>query len=473
MGDPTVLNVEALVNPTPITSSDKKGLGARILEVGGPELAKQLSGFERPKTGEVRPTPGYNVVAPTILHTIGPRYSDHYMTAAENALHNCYRSAFDYCVEHRIRTLAIPPIHSLHRQYPTLLGAHIALRTLRCLMDVRPSALQRLVLCFDPNDNENLDTYYALMKLYFPRNEQEEAAAVDQLPDFKGNEFGETIMLERQVRIQASFSDEHRSSTYGTSGTNSGRDGGVSSSWSSSSSVITSSSSSTPPYHDDSIFRRDLNSFPSSMMYMSAYKDDERRKQSGVSPSGPSAPGFEDLYTQYLAIANTANLSQVSQLGIVYHAGNDRYGRPIIIIVGCRIPNDHKLHDLVFLYYIKFMDKFADSPYVLLYIHTNVSSKKKPPISWFRKVYSIMDGKYSRSLVSVHVLHPTFWLKVVEKLVSVFMSADAIISKIVYYERLIDLCTQLRLIPRLPNDILQYDAAINGPMPPQFEETLK
>lgn len=463
MGDPTVLNVEAVVNPTPITSSDKKGLGVRILEVAGPELAKHLSALERPKTGEVRPSSGYNIVAPTILHTIGPRYSDHYITAAENALHNCYRSALDYCLEHHISTLAIPPIHSLHRQFPTLLGAHIAIRTLRCIMDVRPTALRRLVLCFDPADNENLDTYYALMKLYFPRTEQEEAAAIDQLPEFNGNEFGETIMEERQVRIQATFMDERNSRGEKATGHSHGEGEG---------NISSSSWSSAASQSDDTFAKKDKDSFPSSMRSMSAYKDDERRKQFGT-PASASNLAFEDLYSQYLALANTTDLSLVSQLGMFYQAGTDRHGRPLIVIVGCRIPNDHKLHDLVFLNYIKFMDHFADSPYVLLYIHTNVSSKKKPPIAWFKKVYSIMDGKYSRSLVALHVLHPTFWLKVVEKLVSVFMSADSIIDKITYHERLVDLCLQLRLVPRLPNDILQFDTAENGPLPPNLEDSFK
>jgi hypothetical protein len=79
-----------------------------------------------------------------------------------------------------------------------------------------------------------------------------------------------------------------------------------------------------------------------------------------------------------------------------------------------------------------------------------------------------MDAKYGQSLVSIHVLHPTFWLKVVEKLVSVFMSSTYVLDKISYHDRLVDLCNTLRFLPRLPNDILEVDAAENGPLPPSI-----
>jgi O-acetyl-ADP-ribose deacetylase (regulator of RNase III) len=465
LGDPTILNTDAVVNPTPITSSDKRGLGARILEVGGPALEKLLRSLDRPKTGEVRATAGFGLVTSTILHTLGPRYSDQYLTAAENALHNCYRSAFDYCVENHIETIAIPPIHSLHRSFPTLLGTHIAIRTLRCLMELRPHALQRIVLVFDPNDLENPDIYFAVMKLYFPRNEQELQHAITQLPEFKGNQFGETIVEERQVRIHAGFmpsSNPSQSNHY--SSTSNYASATHASSSSSNGAEATSFSSSH--IDDDSVFNKGSDTFPTSMRSMSAYKDEERRKMGSSSASNKiGGANFETAYSQYLALANTTDLSKVTQLGLFYQSGNDHAGRPIIVIVGCRIPSDHSLHDLVFLYYIKFMDTYANAPYVLLYIHTKVSSKKKPDISWFKKVYNVMDAKYGQSLVALHVLHPTFWLKVVEKLVSVFISSDAVLNKITYYDKLADLCTQLRMVPRLPNDILQADAAENGPLP--------
>lgn len=468
LGDPTILNVEAVVNPTPITSSDKKGLGARILEVGGSELQKLLSAQDRPKTGEIRPTAGYGLVANTILHTLGPRYSEQYLTAAENALHNCYRSAFDYCLENHIPTLAIPPIHSLHRMFPTLLGAHIAIRTLRCLMELRPTAMERIVLVMDPNDTENPDVYLSVMKLYFPRNEMELQHAKEQLPEFKGNEFGETTIEERQIRIHANFlPGSHPSqSTYASSSSY----GSASQSYASSSMNGNSNFGSNSTIDDDGLGKRGNDTFPASMRSMSAYKDSERRRYVGVKEpnSKNSAQVFESNYEQYLAMANTKDLTKVSQLGLFYQAGTDTAGRPLIAVIGSRLPSDPSLLDLVFLYYIKFMDQYVSSPYVILYIHTNVSSKKKPDLSWFKKVYNLTDAKYGQSLVAIHVLHPTFWLKVVEKLVSVFMSSDTVLNKIVYHEKLADLCRTLRLVPRLPDDILQADLKEFGPLPPDL-----
>lgn len=43
------------------------------------------------KTGEVCITDGYSLPARYVIHTVGPRYNIKYQTAAESALHYCYR----------------------------------------------------------------------------------------------------------------------------------------------------------------------------------------------------------------------------------------------------------------------------------------------------------------------------------------------------------------------------------------------
>lgn len=458
LGDPTILKVDAVVNPTSVTSSDKSGVGGRILEAAGRELFQLLKTEGRPRTGEVRATPGFGLVSPNIIHTVGPRYSDQYYTAAESALHICYRGVLDYCFEHKLTSVVIPPIHSLHRRFPPLLGAHIALRTIRRLMMLRPQALDRIILVFDPNtDLPVMDYYLAVMKLYFPRTQEEQDAALDLLPEDVGNEFGETIVEERRVRINAAFVP----SRIGYSEDSDSEDEALNirsyenfTSYASGPTVAAGSESSS-----------DRDAFPSSMRSMTMNRDTLRR-MNAQSKAGSEAEliAFENMYSHYLALAQKTDLSAVSTLGLFYHAGTDHMHRPIIAIVGCRLPSDPALHDLVFLHYIQFMDQYANHPYIVLYIHTDMSSKSKPEISWLQKVYSIMDAKYGQSLVAIHVLHPTFWLKVVERLCSVFMSSTYVLDKIVYHDRLVDLCTTLRTVPRLPDDILQADAAINGPL---------
>lgn len=59
--------------------------------MAGPELAGECGRLEGCHTGEAVITKGYNLPAGYVIHTVGPRFSVKYQTAAENALHGCYR----------------------------------------------------------------------------------------------------------------------------------------------------------------------------------------------------------------------------------------------------------------------------------------------------------------------------------------------------------------------------------------------
>jgi hypothetical protein len=50
----------------------------------------------------------------------------------------------------------------------------------------------------DPGDEA---IYLALLPLYFPRNKHEELYAMANLPEETGNEWGESFIPERQIRI--------------------------------------------------------------------------------------------------------------------------------------------------------------------------------------------------------------------------------------------------------------------------------
>ena len=50
--------------------------------------------------------------------------------------------------------------------------------------------------------------YSSLFPLYFPRSAHEEAYAAQRLPRDVGNEDGEPIILERQIRIAANPAKE-------------------------------------------------------------------------------------------------------------------------------------------------------------------------------------------------------------------------------------------------------------------------
>lgn len=113
-------------------------------------------------------------------------------------------------------------------------------------------------------------------------------------------------------------------------------------------------------------------------------------------------------------MARREDLSDVAKLNCIYESGRDPLHRTIVVVVGSRLPTHSpkllgtlpflssrtssthfSLLDRVFLYMIRLMDAIVDRGYVLLYVHTGMNDKEKPDWSWMKKVYNILDYKYS------------------------------------------------------------------------------
>ena len=144
-------------------------------------------------------TPGFDLHARYVIHTVGPRYNIKYKTAAENALHSCYRGCLQIAKESRLKTVAFSVINSDKRGYPRDEGAHIALRTIRRFLEHFQEDFERILLCFENQDD--WDIYSAFIPLYFPRNDKEWKFSGMILPEDCGNEWGESVIEERLIRV--------------------------------------------------------------------------------------------------------------------------------------------------------------------------------------------------------------------------------------------------------------------------------
>lgn len=420
--------------------TSRTALAGKILEVAGTDLIAELPGVDPCKTGECRVTKGFNLPASWILHTVGPRYNEKYITAAENALHNCYRSCLETAVEQRLKTIGLTVVHSTRRGYPPELGAHIAIRTVRRFLErwgrsTNEKSVQRVVFTFD--SRELFDIYRRVLPLYCPRNQQELEYSRFNLPADTGNEFGETVVQERTVRIGAFPS------------------GGLASPSNSVNPMSAPSAVDRPPASN-----ADRNAL-SGLMAMQGDRDGERRRK--LASLTPEQIQQQQLYMNYLQLAHRTDLKEVEKLNIIYQSGVDSAGRPIVIFCAMRLPEENQqLLDKIFLYYIKMMDVIANNDYILIYAHTNMASKSKPDFSWLKKVYNIFDDKYGEHMHRLYVLHPTFWLKFVETFFSTFASSR-IFSKLTYIDKVVELFDLFgRDQIRLPQEILQFDQSVNG-----------
>jgi len=202
-GNIVELSVDAIVNSTDENMTSTIGTSGIILEKGGEGLLEEIKKCEICRTGEVRMTKGHNLPSKSVIHTVGPRYHEKYRTAAENALHNCYRNALVLLKENKLRTIAFTVIHSERKGYPPEIGAHIVIRTVRRFLENWGDDIDRIVFVMS-GDNE-LRLYSRVLPLYFPRNEEDINVAKAELPRDIGNEFGETVIEERRIRINSEF----------------------------------------------------------------------------------------------------------------------------------------------------------------------------------------------------------------------------------------------------------------------------
>lgn len=422
-GDMLALDVDAIVNATSEQFNDRSVLSRRVMQLAGPELGPAIQRLEGCRTGESKLTPGFDLNARYIIHTVGPRYNVKYKTAAENALHSCYRGCLQIAKESKMRSIAFCLINSDKRGYPKEEGAHVALRTVRRFLEHFKSDFDRVIFCLESDGD--WEVYSQLAVLYFPRSEEELKLAHHALPEGCGNEWGETVIEERVIRVQA----------LGYSDSEGDDDDAVASSW---------------------ITNEEMGK-KTALTVMSPAKDDGM-----VKDSSPEEEETEKKYLDYLEKARKTDLSEFDRYSVIYHSGRDAEGRPIVVLCPCRLPEPLPNMDKFLLYLLRVLDPLVNSKYVLVYFHSNMSDRSKPDFSWMKNVYEIFSWKYSQNLFRMYIVHPTFWLKLVNTFFKTFASAD-FFEKVLYLDSLAQLFdfipkSQLNVLP----EVYEYDRVENG-----------
>ena len=168
--DITTLRVDAIVNAANEALLGGGGVDGAIHRSAGPALlaaCRQIAEI-RPRvrcpTGEARLTPGFQLPARYVIHTVGPvwRGGGHH---EENLLACCYRSVLSIAAEEGFSSLAFPAISCGVYGYPLAAAAAVAIRELGDLRQ-RPSALKSVsIACFS---NEVLVAYQACLALQEP-----------------------------------------------------------------------------------------------------------------------------------------------------------------------------------------------------------------------------------------------------------------------------------------------------------------
>ncbi|CAG5126451.1 unnamed protein product, partial [Candidula unifasciata] len=155
-------------------------------------------------------------------------------------------------------------------------------------------------------------------------------------------------------------------------------------------------------------------------------------REDAVSADGLIDEDFEkELGTAHVE-EEAHEFRDAERLGFVEVAGDDLYGRKLIVIYACKLPSNKVFDQQRLLQYIKHtLDKFVEQDYVLVYFHHGLNSGNKPKLSWLVQAYREFDRKYKKNLKMLYLVHPTNFIKVVYRILRPVISAK-FGKKIVY-----------------------------------------
>uniref|UniRef100_A0A6Q2ZNF7 Rho GTPase activating protein 1 n=1 Tax=Esox lucius TaxID=8010 RepID=A0A6Q2ZNF7_ESOLU len=158
---------------------------------------------------------------------------------------------------------------------------------------------------------------------------------------------------------------------------------------------------------------------------------------------------------------------------IVEVAGDDNFGRKVIVFNACRMPPHHELDHHKLLMYLKAtLDQYVESDYTLIYFHHGLTGDNKPSLSWLRDAYREFDRKYKKNIKALYIVHPTMFIKTLLILFKPIISFKfgRKINYINYLSELEDIvkCDQLVI----PTRVRDYDDKIRASLKPSVQDQL-
>jgi len=154
--DITTLEVDAIVNAANASLLGGGGVDGAIHRAAGPGLLEACRALGGCPTGEARITPGFNLPARFVIHTVGPVWHGGDQGEAQ-LLASCYRNSLNLALAHRVRSIAFPSISTGVYGYPKEAAARIALEVMG---QYRDKFDQIIACCFGAADR---DLYHRLL----------------------------------------------------------------------------------------------------------------------------------------------------------------------------------------------------------------------------------------------------------------------------------------------------------------------
>jgi O-acetyl-ADP-ribose deacetylase len=161
VGDITKLALDAIVNAANESMLGGGGVDGAIHRAAGPDLLKacravaEIRPGVRCPTGEARITPGFNLPAKHVVHTVGPVWHGG-AQGERRLLTSCYEKSLELALAHDLGSIAFPAISTGVFGYPLRLASEVAARTCGDFLGRQPGFGRVVLVAFRASDADVL-----------------------------------------------------------------------------------------------------------------------------------------------------------------------------------------------------------------------------------------------------------------------------------------------------------------------------
>jgi Ca-activated chloride channel family protein len=149
LGDITQQETDAIVNSTDPTLSNRGALSQAIHRAAGPELLEACRQLQGCSQGEAKITPGFQLPAAWIIHTVCPVWQGG-RQGEEEGLAMCYRRCLELAADRGLRSITFPALGTGRVGFPAERAAAIAFETVsQFLLSTTAIGMVRFI-CAEP-----------------------------------------------------------------------------------------------------------------------------------------------------------------------------------------------------------------------------------------------------------------------------------------------------------------------------------